>query len=128
MTPTLDDLDRALRRWCGDHGIAVRDLVLGPETPGSFDGPNVTINPVYDPESQAFVLAHSIGSVLVWTLDQARSQAAYADLRAAKRKRDADLERFDRALAAWAAHEEAASEYAVGLLRDLGHAWAVERY
>lgn len=128
MAPTLDDLDRALRGWCDDHGIAVRDVVLGPETPGSFDGPHVTINPVYDPESQAFILAHSIGSVVVWTLDQARSRSAYDELRTAKRERDAGGQRFERALAAWADHEEAASEYAVGLLREVGHAWAVERY
>src|SRR3954454_5305031 len=98
MTPTLDDLDRALRRWSGEHGITVRDFVLGPETPGSFDGPNITINPVYDPESQAFILAHSIGSVIVWTLDHARSRAAYDDLRAAKRNRETHRERFEQAL------------------------------
>ncbi len=128
MTPTLADLDRSLRAWAADHGIAVVDVVLGPETPGAFDGPNVTINPVYDPESQAFVLAHSLGSVVVWTLDQARARAAYDDLRAAKRGRDADPDRFETALDAWAAHEEAASEYAVGLLAEVGHDWAARAY
>src|SRR3954451_8452845 len=128
MTPTLDDLDRRLRAWADDHGIAVRDEALGPETPGAFDGPTVVVNPVYDPESRAFVLAHSLGSVVLWTLAQARSRAVYDDLRAAKRARDADRGRFDRPLDAWAAHEEAASEYAIGLLGEVGHDWAVPAY
>jgi hypothetical protein len=128
MTPTLDDLDRRLREWADGHGISVRDLVLGPETSGSFDGPNITINPVYDPESQAFVLAHSIGSVAVWTLDQAGSRAAYDDLRAAKRARNRDPKWLERALVAWAAHEEAASEFAIGLLGEIRHEWAVRAY
>src|SRR6478752_5644922 len=123
-TPTLDELDRRLRAWAADHGIAVGDVALGPETPGSFDGPTVSINPVYDPESQAFILAHSLGSVVVWALDHARSRATYADLRAAKRSREG----LDAALAAWAAHEEAASEYAVGLLGEVGHDWSVPAY
>jgi hypothetical protein len=127
MTPTLIDLDRSLRHWAGDHGIVVRDAVLGPETPGSFDGPSITINPVYDPESQAFILAHSVGSVVVWTLNHAASLRTYDDLRATKQKRD-DEERFEKALVAWTAHEEAASEYAVGLLTQVGHVWAVDSY
>jgi hypothetical protein len=128
MTPTLADLDGALRAWAGEHGIAVTDRVLGPETPGAFDGPTVTINPVYEPESQAFVLAHSLGSVVVWTLDQAQSRATYDALRGAKRDRDGNHDRFEEALDAWAAHEEAASEYAVGLLAEVGHDWAVLAY
>ncbi|HEY1377998.1 MAG TPA: hypothetical protein VGF55_14455 [Gemmataceae bacterium] len=128
MTPTLDDLDRALRAWADQHGIAVANRALGPERSGAFDGPTVTINPIYDPESQAFVLAHSLGSVVVWTLDQARSRTTYDALRDAKRDRDGNRDQFEEALDAWAAHEEAASEYAVGMLAQVGHDWAVPAY
>jgi hypothetical protein len=128
MTPTADDLDRSLRAWAGDHGIQVNDVALGPETPGAFDGPTVTLNPVYDAASRAFILAHSLGSVVVWAVDYARSQAVYDDLRAAKKAKDSDRDRFEHALAAWSAFEEAASEYAVGLLAEVGHDWAVRPY
>jgi len=128
MPPTVQSLDADLRAWAQTHGVAVKDEALGPETLGKFDGPTVTVNPVYDPETRCFVLAHSLGSVVVWALNFDRSRAVYAELRAAKKERDTDRQRFERALDDWSAFEEAASEYAVGLLRELGHDWAVRPY
>jgi hypothetical protein len=120
-------LDAALRRWAEDHGVRVLDRDLGPEKPGAFDGPTIVLNPGYGIETRCFVLAHSIGSVVVWTLEKDRSQRVYDELREAKKTRT-DRGRYDRALADWSAFEEATHECAVGLLRELRHDWAIEPY
>jgi len=127
VAPQYEYLDAALRQWAVDHGIDVRDRDLGPEKPGAFDGPTILINPGYGFATRCSAFAHSLGRVVVWTLDCDRSQSVYDELRAAKKTR-ADRSRFDRALADWSAFEEATHEYAVGLLGDLGHRWAVEPY
>src|SRR6478735_1972722 len=125
MAATLDSLDESLRAWGAAHGIRVQSRSLGPERPGTFDGPSVTISPDYDRESRCFFLAHSLGSIAAWTADPERSQAVFDELRDAKETRDADPARFERARDDWSAFEEAASEYAVGLLGQVGHDWAV---
>jgi hypothetical protein len=128
MAATLESLDESLRAWAAAHGIRVLCRSLGPEKPGTFDGPSVTVSPDYDLESRCFFLAHSLGSIAVWTADADRSQAVFDELRDAKRAREADRARFERALDDWSAFEGAASESAVGLLGQVGHDWAVRSY
>lgn len=116
------DIDRCYRTLCAraaTYRINVEEASLGDDKAGEFDGPTITINSINNRQEQAFFLAHSIGSVVRWSLFPRDSAATYAELRSAKEHRQQDPERFARALEGFCAFEEAASEHAVWLLADL---------
>ncbi|MBV9122327.1 MAG: hypothetical protein JO112_03065 [Planctomycetes bacterium] len=116
------------RRRAESHGIQVREESLGPEKAGQFDGLSITINPSFNPQDRCFYLVHALGSIVRWSLDPDQCQALFQELRDAKRHRRQDPGRLEQAVAGWCAFEEAASEYGVWLLADLGHAEAIPAY
>ncbi len=117
-----------LRSWAEARGIQVTTRPLGEETPAEFDGVSVTLNPDQDTESRCYYLAHSLGSIVAWSLDPKGATAVYARLRVAKANKGTDPGRLEPALAGFAAFEELASEYAVGLLESIGHGEVVPDY
>jgi hypothetical protein len=119
--PLFEDLQRFIR----SHGVEVRLEEMDVETPGAFDGPSITINPVHDREACCYYLAHSFGSIYQWSSDFGRARKAFDDLRAAKK--DAGIA-FEEALERWRRFEEVSSEHAVWVLGEIGHAAAVDAY
>jgi hypothetical protein len=106
--------------------VAVRDM--DPETPAEFDGPTITINERHDPEARSYYLVHSFGSIVGWAVDYDGTRAMYHELRAAKKAKDDDPDRLERAIRAFRSFEERASEYAVCALREAGFEAAIPAY
>jgi hypothetical protein len=117
-----------LERRAGDYGVRVISRRLPPETPATFDGPTVTLDPGYDLESRCYYLAHALGSIAQWSTHTDATRAVFDEMHAAEESRAADPKRFDRAVAEHMAFEERSSEHAVWLLANLGHGWAVSSY
>jgi hypothetical protein len=111
-----------------EYGVAVQFRTLEPETPAKFDGPTVAFDPRYDLESRCYYLAHALGSICQWSADPAGTRATFREMHAAEAKRDADSDRFEKALAKHLAFEERSSGHAAWLLADAGHGWAVPGY
>ncbi len=122
------ELYRALSQRADEYGIVVGQAHLPKDEAGRFDGLSITINRGNSADQQAFYLAHSIGSIVRWATANEASRATYAELRQAKKHKDQDPNRFERALAGFSAFEEAASEHAVWLIEDLRFAEAVPNY
>jgi hypothetical protein len=109
-------------------GIEVRTRPLPRDTPAEFDGRSITLGAAVDPQPAAFILLHSFGSIVGWSLDKPGVTAMLEDLRAAKGAREADPDRFERALARFRAFEIASSEYAVWVLETIGRRDAIAPY
>jgi hypothetical protein len=109
-------------------GIEVRRTPLPRDTPAEFDGRSITLAAALDADAAAFILLHSFGSIVGWSLDKPGVTALLDDMRAAKGAREADPDRFERALARFRAFEIASSEYAVWALEAIGHPEAVAPY
>jgi hypothetical protein len=101
---------------------------LGPDTPAQFDGPTITLDPGYDPESRCYYLAHALGSIAQWSTAAAQTRRIFDELHAAEAARASDPDRFERAVARHRAFEARSSGHAVWLLAALGHEWAVAGY
>jgi hypothetical protein len=101
---------------------------MDPETPAVFDGPSITVNAIHDAETRSFYLVHSFGSIVAWTDDLPGVAAMFRELRAAKKTRDADPDRLERALQPFRAFETRASEYSVWVLEQIGHPEAIEPF
>ena len=106
--------------------VVLKEMDL--ETPGAFDGLSITINPKHDRESACFYLAHSFGSIVLWSTDFARAQKVFDDLRDAKKNRQKSEEHFEAALLRYRRFEETSSEHAVWMLAEIGHRGAIEPY
>jgi hypothetical protein len=126
-----------LERFVRSHGVEVRTREMDIETPGTFDGPTITINPVHNREALSYYLAHSFGSIYQWSTNFEHAQNVFDELREAKRggvqfSGDPDENytrpRFEQALERWRRFEEISSEHAVWVLADVGHAEAIEPY
>lgn len=117
-----------LRLRTESHRITVVLEPMDREQPGKFNGPTITLNPDYDLEKRCFYLVHSVGSIVLWSIDRKGTQKVFDDLRAAKKTKDREPERFAAALERFCDFEEASSEHAVWLLAELGHAWAIPSY
>ena len=124
----FDRLAADLARRAGRYGVGVRTRPLRPETPAIFDGPTVTLDPGYDPESRSYYLAHALGSTAQWSTDTAATRGVFDELHAAGAARRAAPGRFERAVAEHLAFEERSSGHAVWLLADVGHPRAVPGY
>ena len=98
------------------------------ETAGKFDGLSITINADHDLEARCYYLAHSVGSIVEWSLDYDAAADVFRELRAAKKSGDRDRGRLERAIERFCAFENVASEYAVWVLTDIGHQDVVARY
>lgn len=119
---------RRLRQRAEEHGVRVKTERLGPDTPGTFDGPSITLNEAYTPDESYYYLAHALGSIVRWSLDPDTWRAMFEELDAAKANRGADAERLERAVERYRAYEDGASEYAVWLLQDLDMGALVPHY
>ena len=125
MTSPRGDLFSDLERFITSHGVDVRLREMEVEKPGEFDGPSITINPKHDREACCYYLAHSFGSIYQWSTDFERARKVFDRLRNAKGKKSPE---FEEALDAWRRFEQTSSEYAVGVLREIGHAEAIDPY
>jgi hypothetical protein len=126
MAVNFERAYRDLCAWAETRGIRVRERRLKAEKAGEFDGVSFTMNSVFTPEERAYYFAHALGSVVCWSLSKPDVQTIFDELRDAKKKADPD--RLERAIMAYRAFEIESSEFAVWLLRDLGHADAVPSY
>lgn len=116
-----------VRAWAENHGIRVRRQLLPPDQAGTFDGPTVTLNRAYATEELTYYLAHTLGSIVRWSLSRPAVQALFDELRQAKQDRRAPA-RLERAIERYRAFEIESSAFAVGLLTELGHGDAVPAY
>jgi hypothetical protein len=128
MNSSFEILYSSLRAKTESYGIQVRCEPLGLETPGKFDGLSITLNSDYDLESCCYYLVHSLGSIIQWSLDPQGSQRVFDELRKAKVNKSSDPVRFTQALERFCSFEEVSSEYAVWILKDIGHDWAIPSY
>jgi hypothetical protein len=117
-----------LRRFVESLGVRVVQREMNIETPGEFDGLTVTINPKHDQAAACFYLAHSFGSIVLWSTDFAGAQTVFDDLRDAKQRRQQEPAAFELMLARYRDFEQSSSEYAVWVLGHIGHARWVEEY
>ncbi len=102
------------------RGIEVHWREMAPDTPAVFDGLSIVLNGRHDLTELACYLVHSFGSIAGWSLDTARVTQVFDELRSAKEVKDAEPERFERALTAFRRFEEASSGFAVGVLEITG--------
>jgi hypothetical protein len=124
----FEQLFEDLKRHSESNGVSVRSKSMPDEIPGEFDGPTITINSEHDVESRSYYLAHSFGSIVGWSVDFEGARATYSELRAAKKTKDRDPARLDRALRGFADFEERASEYAVSVLGVLNYGHVIPAY
>lgn len=125
MTSSPGDVFDDLQRFIRAHGVEVKLEKMDVETPGAFDGPSITINPVHDRDAASYYLAHSFGSIHQWSTDFEHAQTVFDELRDAKKRKDS---RFEEALKAWRRFEQTSSEHAVWVLDQAGHADAIAPY
>jgi hypothetical protein len=125
MAASRGDLFENLRQFIGSHGIDVRLKTMDVEKPGEFDGPTITINPKHDREAASFYLAHSFGSIYQWSTDFEHAQKVFEQLRDAKQ---GARHGFEAALDKWRLFEQTSSEYATGVIGEVGHAEAIGPY
>ena len=128
MNPPFEKLFASLAARIRSYGIAINLERIEIETAGKFDGLSITINPDHDLEARCYYLAHSFGSIVEWSLEYEAAKHVFGELRAAKKSRDTQPERFEHALDRFCAFENVASEYAVWLLADIGYPDVVCRY
>lgn len=119
MKPIFRTICADLSKRASAMGIKVSEKRLDPDTPGLFDGSSITINPLYDNEEEAYYLAHTVGTIAKWSVDNEASKSAFQELWAAKQTQDRP--RLEKAVAAWREFEESASGYAVWLLDNIGY-------
>jgi hypothetical protein len=125
MAAPRADLFEDLERFVRSHGVAVRPREMDVETPGEFDGPTITINPVHNREALSYYLAHSFGSIYQWSSNFEHAQNVFDALRDAKK---GTRPHFEQALERWRRFEEVSSEHAVWVLGEVGHAHAIDPY
>jgi hypothetical protein len=120
LSPDFERLFERLAARIRSYGITIEFERMEIETAGKFDGLSITINPDHDLEARCYYLAHSFGSIVEWSLEYQAVSQLFGELRAAKKNRDRQPGRFERALDRFCTFENVASEYAVWLLADIG--------
>jgi hypothetical protein len=128
MARACDSLYAALADRVNDYAIEVSSQPLQLEKAGQFDGLSITLNPKSSLEDRCYYLAHAVGSIVQWSVAYDQSKETDEELRDAKRSKDSDPERFERALKRYLVFETTSSEYAVWLLADTGQEWAIPSY
>lgn len=114
-------------RWAAGKEIKVLDRELPDNQAGEFDGLSVMMNNSFGVEERSYYLLHALGSIICWSLDSTVDEM-FDNLRAKKKSKDADPAGFEAALARYRSFETTSSEYAVGLLIDLGYRDVVRSY
>ncbi len=128
MAGDFDKLYSVLAAWGARHAIHVDEADLDEDTPGEFDGLSVTMNRGYDPEQRCYYLMHALGSIVQYSLDPPRWKGMFDELRAAKAARPRHAERIEAAIGDFLTYEEAASDFAVHILIETGHADLIPSY
>ena len=114
--------------WAQSAGIHVADTLLERGKAGWFDGISVTMNNAYPAAERLFYLVHALGSIVIWSVAQELVQGLFDELREAKRHKETENERFERAVGCYSRFEIRSSSYAVTLLHDLDCAALTGRY
>ena len=125
MALDFDQVYEAVCRWAKSRGITVHHSQLKPNKAGEFDGNSATMNTAYSVEERTYYLAHALGSMIRWSLSLPKIQQLFYELRTAKKDKQIDPERLERAIDEYRAFEVESSEFAVWLLAHLGHAVAI---
>jgi hypothetical protein len=128
MAMEFDQIYLAIKKWAKTHGIEVDEKELTVKKAGEFNGVTVKMNNLYTPEDRTYYLAHSLGSIVRWSLSHNAVQQMFDNLRAAKKGKEADPTSLERAIEAYRAFEIESSEFAVWLLNELGGTEAVPSY
>jgi hypothetical protein len=121
-------LTTELASYVEGHCVAVCYRMMALDKPAEFDGLSITLNPRHDPDSLAFYLAHSFGSIAAWCADLPRVEAMFDDLREAKAVRSDNPNRLERALGPFRDFEARTSEFAVRVLHDIDRHQIVPDY
>lgn len=121
-------ISRDLTTYIESVGVDVRSEKLGFETTGTFDGISLTTNIDCDWETRCHNMAHSLGHIVQWSLDPVKFETLYADLRVAKASQPIDVAAIEKILTRFRDYEVEASEYAVWLLTEIGHADVIPRF
>jgi hypothetical protein len=109
---------RAVVKWCEAHGIRVQEGSLAADKVGEFTGRHVLMNRDFEPADRLFYLTHAIGSIVLWSRDRQKSQQVFTELRDAKKSRESQSDRLERAIERFRLFEIQASELAVWLLDE----------
>jgi hypothetical protein len=117
-----------VRDWANSRGIQVREASLAANKAGKFDGKSVSMNSAFSAEERLYYLAHSLGSIVRWSLSREHVQHMFDELRDAKKNKEKDPARLERALADYQAFETESSRFAVQLLKDLEAADVLPAY
>jgi hypothetical protein len=110
------------------YGVSVSLQNMDIDTPGTFDGLSIAINPKYDRESASYYLAHAFGSIVQWSVDGAGTRHVFDELDATRKDRRAEPSRFETALTRYHRFEETSSEHAVWMVHELGHESSIAGY
>jgi hypothetical protein len=128
MEIAFQQVIEALHRWCQGHDIQFEERSLPSQQAGEFTGPAIVMNRDFPAEDRLYYLVHALGSIVRWSLSRDDVQRMFDELRDAKEQKDAEPERFERAVAAYRAFETESSEFAVWLLREVGHPETIDSY
>jgi 23S rRNA G2069 N7-methylase RlmK/C1962 C5-methylase RlmI len=112
-------------QWARARGIEVREERMDRDKAGWFDGTSVQMNRAYPKEEQLYYLVHTLGSIVRWSLSRPEVQQMFNNLRDAKKTKGARLE---NAIQAYRAFEIESSEFAVSILKELGHSALISSY
>ncbi len=128
MNASFERLYQDIRAWAETQGIFVGEQQLDAKKAGVFNGVSATMNSDYSAEERSYYLIHALGSMVRWSLSQPAVQAMFNELRDAKKDREADRDRLERAIEQYRTFEIESSEFAVWLLAELGHADVTPSY
>lgn len=128
MSEAFERAFQDVKEWAEVHGIRVREDCLSPGKAGEFNGVSATMNRTYGTEERLYYLVHALGSMVRWSWSRAEIQEMFDELRAAKKEKDQEPQRLERAIERYRAFEIESSEFAVWLLGELGHAGVVASY
>jgi hypothetical protein len=128
MSIAFEPVIKAAGQWCEVHGIQLHQQPLPSQQAGEFTGTSVVMNSDFPAEDRLYYLVHALGSIVRWSLSRNAVQGMFDELRDAKKNKDADLPRFERAVAAYRGFEIESSEFAVWLLKTIGHPETIDSY
>jgi hypothetical protein len=128
MSTPMEAVERDLFGWAESRGIKVSLRRLAAGKAGEFNGVSATVNSDYAVDERCWYFAHALGSIVRWSLSRDAIQAMFNELRDARKQRDADPARLEKAIEQYRAFEIEASELAVWLFGELGHMEVIGAY
>lgn len=128
ITAMFAHIYELVRNWAEKRGVRVKEDSLAANKAGEFDGQSITLNSTFTSEERLYYLAHSLGSIVRWSLSQKHVQYMFAELREAKKNKEKDPARLEKALGAYQAFETESSRFAARLLKEVGAAEVLPAY